>query len=356
MLQALIVVILTLGWGWPGDAAFGQRELARNRVQTAVQQRREKRQAELLVIEGAKLLQAGKKILAADKFNRALQLNPQNDQAHFYLAQVAWSDQRGVIAKQHVNEALKYNPQSVRAHLLAAQIFFSEGKSVAAYEHWRKASAKAQAEPDRRELDQLLARLREKHPAWFGNAKTTVATTSPPGAAKAASTPAPNVMPAKLPAGGARPHLAVFTFDEISSPQPEQGLGASLAEMLSTALINAGHYRLIERKQLQKVLEEQALSQSGALDSETAVVVGKIMSIDAIVVGSISTLANAVEADARILNVETGEAIAAAHSRGASANELRQMAEALAKDINQRAAMVPARAAADTSASSGLKK
>lgn len=356
MLQALIVVILTLGWGWPGDAALGQRELARNRMQTAVQQRREKRQAELLVIEGAKLLQAGKKILAADKFNRALQLNPQNDQAHFYLAQVAWSDQRGSIAKQHVNEALKYNPQSVRAHLLAAQIFFSEGKSVAAYEHWRKASATAQTESDRRELEQLLARLREKHPAWFASAKTTVGTTSPPGAVKAASTPATNVAPAKLPAAGARPHLAVFTFDEISSPQPEPGLGAALAEMLSTALINAGHYRLIERKQLQKILEEQALSQSGALDSETAVVVGKIMSIDAIVVGSISALANAVEADARILNVETGEAIAAAHSRGASANELRQMAEALAKEISQRAAMVPVRVMADTSTSPGLKK
>jgi len=353
MTQLSLVFILTLGLSWLGEAALGQKRLGQNRVQTAVQQRRERRQAELLVEDGAKLLKAGKKILAVEKFNRALQLNPQNDQAHVYLAQVAWNDQHVGIAKIHLNEALKYNSGNVRAHLLAGQILFSEGKSLAAYDHWRKASAKAVDEQDQRELGKLLARLRDKHPTWFGNVKITVSSNLP---ATNTAKPAPNATPSKLPANNLRPNLAVFTFDEISPPQPEQGLGASLAEMLSTALISSGSYRLIERKQLQKVLEEQALGQSGALDSETAVVVGKIMRIDAIVVGSISTLANAVEADARILNVETGEAIAATHARAASADELRQIAEALAKEINQYAAMVLTQMRADTSASSGLKK
>jgi hypothetical protein len=79
-------------------------------------------------------------------------------------------------------------------------------------------------------------------------------------------------------------------------------------------------------------------------------VVGKIMNIAAIIVGSISALTNVLEADARILNVETGEAIAATHARAASADDLRQIAEALAKEISNRAAAVPVRAQADTSA------
>ena len=360
MTQALVVLIVTLSWSWLGDITLGQRRLGQSRVQTAVQQRRERRQAELLVEEGARLLKAGKKILAIEKFNRALQLHPQNDQAHAYLAQVAWNDQRAVTAKQHVAEALKYNPENVRAHLLAGQMFFSEGKSLAAYDHWRKASAKAVDEQDKRELSKLLVRLREKQPTWFGNVKSA-SSSNTPSAKSTKPTPGPAVntlstASSPTPANGVRPNLAVFTFDEISPQQPEQGWGASLAEMLSTALINSGNYRLVERKQLQKILEEQALGQSGALDSETAVVVGRIMSIDAIVVGSISTLTNAVEADARILNVETGEAIAATHSRAASADQLRQIAEALAKEINQHAAMVPARVMVDSSASSGLKK
>lgn len=359
MTRAVLIFILTLSLNWLGEAAWGQRRFAQGQVQTAVQQRRERRQADLLVEDGVKLLRAGKKVLAVEKFNRALQLNPKNDQAHFCLAQVAWNDQHAATAKHHLSEALQCNPENVRAHLLAGQILFSEGKSLAAYDHWRKASTKAVDEQDKRELSKLMTRLREKNPAWFANIKTVTSNSSSSSAAK----PAPGLTastitakPSPLRTNGVRPNLAVFTFDEIAPQQTAQGWGASLAEMLSTALINAGNYRLVERKQLQKVLEEQALGQSGALDSETAVVVGKIMSIDAIVVGSLSTLANAVEADARILNVETGEAIAATHSRASSANELRQIADALAKEINQHAALVPVHAAADTNTASGVNK
>jgi hypothetical protein len=48
------------------------------------------------------------------------------------------------------------------------------------------------------------------------------------------------------------------------------------------------------------------------------------------------------------LNVETGEAIAATHARGESPDDLREMAEALAKGISLHAAVVPVRAEADT--------
>ena len=356
MTRAFLIFILALGLGVHLDSALGQRRLTQSRVQNAVQERRERRLAEQLVIEGAKLLQAGKKGLAVEKFNRALQLHPENDQAHAYMAQIAWEEKRVAIARNHVGQALKYNPQNVRAHLIAAQMLLQEGKSLAAYDHLRKASATAQDEPDKREVGKLLARLHENHPSWFGSVKTAATPNpTPASATKSSSGPTTNATPAtppKPPINGIRPNLAVFTFDDITPQRPEQGWGASLAEMLTTALINSGSYRLIERKQLQKVLEEQALGQSGALDAETAVVVGKIMNVDAIVVGSISALANAVEADARILNVETGEAIAAAHSRAASAEELRQMAEALAKEISNRAAAVPVRAEADTTVGS----
>jgi len=350
MRRSLLIFILALGFGLHSDPALGQRE----RVKNALQERREKRQAEQLVDEGAKLLKAGKKIFAAEKFRRALQLNPENDQANAYLAQIAWDEQRIEIAKTHVARALKSNPQNARAHLIAGQILLQEGKNVAAFDHLRKASEKISDEQQKGEAGKLLARLRENHPALFGGLKSS-ATLTP--ALKPPSSPTTNAMsitPPKTPTSGLRPNLAVFTFDETNPQQPAPGWGATLAEMLTTALINSGSYRIIERQQLEKVLEEQALGQSGALDSETAVVVGKIMRLDAVVVGSISALTNALEADARILNVETGEAIAATHSRAASADDLRQMAEALAKEISTRAAAIPARAPVDTTV--GLKK
>jgi tetratricopeptide (TPR) repeat protein len=320
-------------------------------VKNALQERREKRQAEQLVDEGAKLLKAGKKVLAMEKFRRALQLNPENDQAHAYLAQIAWEEQRMEIAKTHVVAALKINPHNARAHLIAGQMLLQEGKNVAAFDHLRKASGKNSDEPEKRQAGKLLARLRENHPALFGGLKSS----APAPSTKPPSTSATNTMvvtPPKTLTSGLRPNLAVFTFDETNPQQPAPGWGVTLAEMLTTALINSGSYRIIERQQLEKVLEEQALGQSGALDSETAVVVGKIMSLDAVVVGSISALTNVLEADARILNVETGEAIAATHARAASADDLRQIAEALAQEISHRAAAISARAPADTNMNS----
>jgi curli biogenesis system outer membrane secretion channel CsgG len=241
--------------------------------------------------------------------------------------------------------------------VIAGEILLQEGKTLAAFDHLRKAWMSVSDDLEKRKVGKLLANLREKHPAWFRAAGAApsvpdAATTAKSSSLPATTTDVSSAAPMKPMATGSRPHLAVFTFAETSAQQTVQGWGASLAEMLTTALINSGHYRIIERKQLEKVLEEQALGQSGALDSETAVVVGKLMSLDAIVIGSISALASTLEADARILDVETGEAIAAAHSRAASADDLRQMAEALAKDISQRAAAVPVRAQADTTASS----
>jgi tetratricopeptide (TPR) repeat protein len=358
MPQKLLIFAMIIGVGLQLDPALGQKRLSQQRLQNAAQERRERRQAEALVDEGAKLLKAGRIVLAAEKFRRALQFDAENDRAHAYLAQIAWDERRVEIAKSHAVQALKSNPQNTRAHLIAGEILLQEGKTLAAFDHLRKAAANVSDDQEKRKAGNLLANLREKNPAWFGKATTSAAPSISVAstAAKPPSPPATNTVstaPAKPLATGVRPNLAVFTFDEMNTQQPVQpGWGASLAEMLTTALINSGSYRIIERKQLQRVLEEQALGQTGALDSETAVVVGKIMSLDAVVVGSLSSLTSALEADARILNVETGEAIAATHSRAASADELRQMAEALAKEISNRAVAIPLRAQVDTTASS----
>ena len=360
MMHSLVIFIFAFGFGLQPDPASGQKRIGQQRAQNAIQERREKRLAEQLVDEGARLLKAGRTALAAEKFRQALQLDWENDRAHVFAAQIAWDEKRFEIAKNHVGLALKYNPQNTRAHLIAGEILLQEGKTLAAFDHLRKASANVSDEQEKRKAEKFLSALREKHPAWFG--KTVVAAplsaSAPSAGTKSSSSPTTNAMPAgplsSSLSTAARPNLAVFTFDETSPQKSLQGWGASLAEMLTTALINSGRYRIIERKQLQKVLEEQALGQSGALDSETAVVVGKILSLDAVVVGSISTLTSALEADARILNVETGEAIAATHSRAPSADELRQIAEALSKEISGRAALIPVRV--DSSTSSSLRK
>ena len=51
-------------------------------------------------------------------------------------------------------------------------------------------------------------------------------------------------------------------------------------------------FSIVERNRLNRILEEQALGQTGIIDNETAVNLGQIVGADAIIVGSIHTYKN----------------------------------------------------------------
>lgn len=61
--------------------------------------------------------------------------------------------------------------------------------------------------------------------------------------------------------------------------------GIALAEYFITEVMDIG-FNVIERSQLEKILKEQNISLSGVIDTETIHKVGKIMGVDALVIGS----------------------------------------------------------------------
>lgn len=114
-------------------------------------------------------------------------------------------------------------------------------------------------------------------------------------------------------------------------------LGQSLTEMLITALIQTGRFTVIERVQLDKIISEQALGQTGLIDTETAIEIGKLSGLAGIVVGSLTQLKSALEADARLINGVSGEALAAANSRVSNLDDTRQLAVDLANQLAAKA-------------------
>lgn len=98
-----------------------------------------------------------------------------------------------------------------------------------------------------------------------------------------------NMVP--LPAhADAKRRIAIMPFDsgQYASAIANVDLGQAIASMLTTKLVNDGTYRLIDRQMLDSVLKEQNLSVSDRADPATACKIGKILSVDAIVVGSIT--------------------------------------------------------------------
>lgn len=124
-------------------------------------------------------------------------------------------------------------------------------------------------------------------------------------------------------------------------------VGTGISDMLVEKLVEGGAYSVVERKALDKVLAEQNFSNSDRADPASAARIGRLLGVDAIIVGSITQFgrddrqlglggfgraisrwglggtsvrsAKAVVAvTARLVNVETGEILAVAIGNGES--------------------------------------
>jgi curli biogenesis system outer membrane secretion channel CsgG len=124
-------------------------------------------------------------------------------------------------------------------------------------------------------------------------------------------------------------------------------VGKGIADLLVTDLVKDGSYSVIERKALEKLMAEQNFSNSDRADPASAAKIGKLLGVDAILVGSITQFGNEtkktglggaggnwggyglgglhhsnsaanVGIDARLVNVDTGEILAVAEGKGTS--------------------------------------
>ncbi len=85
----------------------------------------------------------------------------------------------------------------------------------------------------------------------------------------------------------------------------------NIQDILYTNLIQRG-MTVVEREKMEQVLEELGKSFSGMLDSSTAAEIGKMLGVEAIVVGTIADMGNSVDLRARLVDVEKSAAITAA--------------------------------------------
>ena len=93
----------------------------------------------------------------------------------------------------------------------------------------------------------------------------------------------------------ARKRVAVLDFDYGTVRTyvndiwgSDQDIGKGIADMLVGQLVRNGNYSVIERKQLDRVLQEQNFQQSGRADASTAAQLGRLLGVDAIIIGSIT--------------------------------------------------------------------
>ena len=97
------------------------------------------------------------------------------------------------------------------------------------------------------------------------------------------------------PALAQKKRVAVLNFDygTVRSSTSaifgtDQDVGKGISDLLVQKLVQDGKYSVIERNALDKVLGEQNFSNSDRADASTAAKIGRILGVDAIIIGSIT--------------------------------------------------------------------
>jgi curli biogenesis system outer membrane secretion channel CsgG len=130
--------------------------------------------------------------------------------------------------------------------------------------------------------------------------------------------------------------VAISRFEDRSGSGFNH-LGSGVADMLATALVKSGKFAVIERQELDKIVEEQKLGESGLVTAQTAPKVGQLLGAELFVVGAItecgtkeSNIGGGVSmfggglktkkartvVDIRLINTTTGEVIASESEEG----------------------------------------
>jgi curli biogenesis system outer membrane secretion channel CsgG len=151
--------------------------------------------------------------------------------------------------------------------------------------------------------------------------------------------------------------VAIFDFDYATVHADVAALfgsdvdvGKGISDLLVTYLVKDGSYSVIERKAMDKIMAEQNFSNSDRANPNSAAKIGKLLGVDAIVVGSITQFGNEtknlnlggaggglighglggfghkkskaiVALTARMVDIDTGEILAVAEGKGESARE-----------------------------------
>lgn len=102
------------------------------------------------------------------------------------------------------------------------------------------------------------------------------------------------------------PAIAVVDFEAVNC---DPGLARGVSELVRAGIVGIEGLRVIERAQLARIAEEQALALSGLVDETDAVEVGHLAGADLIALGSVTEIDGAFTIQLRVVDVKTGEVL-----------------------------------------------
>jgi len=130
----------------------------------------------------------------------------------------------------------------------------------------------------------------------------------------------------KKAAEDTRKKIVIFDFQNSSSRANWYETADAITAMVTTAMINTGAFVVIERDQINRIVQEKNFA-GDELDF------ARLAGADYAIVGNASQQEGVIEIDARLVNMKTANAVGVASVTGSSMRDLRSLSEELISDI-----------------------
>ena len=131
------------------------------------------------------------------------------------------------------------------------------------------------------------------------------------------------IIAAVAPARAAPTAVTVVDFYNLSQSTKWEWLSRGIADLLITDLSTVDDFRIVDRESLRRYLDEMQLQDSGLLNNETLIDVGKIAGVDKVVFGTFEINArNDIIVNATVVDINTQSAVASVKVSGPVAKVL----------------------------------
>ncbi len=118
------------------------------------------------------------------------------------------------------------------------------------------------------------------------------------------------------------PTIAVLPFECRLTGSAAEGMGSSVADLLTGQMTETGEFDLVDRGEIGKVMSELKLSASGLVSKDTQLKVGHLVGAKIIITGSIFKSSDKNYVVAKIIGVETSRVTGASASGAGTALDL----------------------------------
>lgn len=94
---------------------------------------------------------------------------------------------------------------------------------------------------------------------------------------------------------------------DLSAKDVSAMTSSKVSELLRTTMFNTGLFTVIERNEMETILKEQKFTLTGCTDEKCGIRIGRLLSANKILVGTVMKLGNKIIINARIVDVEKGK-------------------------------------------------